>query len=122
MASILTTTKKILGLEELYTAFDLDVTTHVNTAFSVLSDLGVGPEEGFFIEDATAEWEDLTIPADQLNMVKTYIYLKVRFLFDPPGTSFLLEAMSNQIKELEWRLNMKREVLIPVPAPEEEDP
>lgn len=115
MASILTTTKKVLGLDEAYTAFDLDVTTHINTAFSTLSQVGVGPDEGFFIEDSTTEWDAFDVPANQLHMVKSYVYLRVRMLFDPPGTSFLIEAMNNQIKELEWRLNMFREVALPDP-------
>lgn len=115
MASILTSTKKVLGLDEGYTAFDLDVTTHINAAFSVLNQLGVGPEDGFFIEDATEEWEDFEVPANQLHMVKSYIYLKTRLLFDPPGTSFLIDAMKSQIEQFEWRLNMLREVLLPDP-------
>lgn len=115
MASILTTTKKILGLDEAYTAFDLDVTTHINAAFSTLSQLGVGPEEGFFIEDDTEDWDDFDVPANQLHLAKAYVYLKVRMLFDPPGTSFLITAMESQLAELVWRLNMLREVILPDP-------
>lgn len=115
MASILTSTKGILGLDEAYTAFDLDVTTHINAAFSTLAQLGVGPELGFFIIDNTAQWEDFGVPADQLNMVKSYVYLKTKFLFDPPSTSFQIEAMERQIKEFEWRLNLFREVILPDP-------
>lgn len=115
MASILTSTKKILGLDETYTVFDLDVTTHINAAFSTLNQLGVGPEDGFFIDSEADQWEDFIVPDNQLNMVRTYIYLKTRFTFDPPGTSFLIEAMDKQIKELEWRLNMFREVILPIP-------
>jgi hypothetical protein len=123
MDSILNGTKKILGLNSDYLAFDFDIITHINAAFSTLNQLGVGPEDGFFIEDSTANWEDFIVPANQLNLVKTYVYLKVRFLFDPPTTSFLLDAMNNQIKEYEWRLNLFREVLVPafVPPEEEED-
>lgn len=104
--SILTSTKKILGLAPTYVPFDLDVITHINAAFSILTQLGLGPTEGFSIEDDTAVWEDFGVPVAQLGLVKTYIYLKVRFLFDPPGTSFLLDAASNQIKEYEWRLQV----------------
>lgn len=113
MASILTTTKKVLGLEAAYTAFDLDVTTHINAAFSTLNQLGVGPEDGFFIEDATEEWEDFDVPANQLNLVRSYVYLKVRMLFDPPHTSYLINATNKQIEEFEFRLNMFREVALP---------
>jgi hypothetical protein len=111
--SILTSTKKILGLDESYTAFDWDVITHINAAFSILNQLGVGPLEGFFIEDTSMEWGDYPVPNNQLNLIKTYVYLKVRILFDPPQTSFLLSAATDQIKEYEWRLNVFREVELP---------
>lgn len=107
--SILTSTKKILGLPEEYTAFDLDIITHINSAFYILSQLGVGPEEGFMIEDSDAEWEDFVGPPEQRNAVRSYMFLKVRMLFDPPGTSYLIEAMNKQIEEFEWRLNVSRE-------------
>jgi hypothetical protein len=107
--SILLSTKKILGLEPDYVPFDLDIITHINTAFSILNQLGVGPVEGFSIIDETTQWGDYPVPLNQLQMVRTYIYLKVRVLFDPPGTSFLLESANNQIKEYEWRLNVFRE-------------
>ena len=111
--SILISTKKILGLDAMYTPFDLDVITHINAAFSLLNQLGVGPVDGFFIEDETMEWSEFGVPLNQLNLVKTYVYLKVRVLFDPPGTSFLVEAANNQIKEYEWRLNIFREAELP---------
>ena len=111
--SILTSTKKILGLDASYTPFDLDVITHINAAFSLLNQLGVGPEEGFWILDENVLWTDYPVPSQQLHLVKTYVFLKVRILFDPPGTSFLLESANNQIKEYEWRLNVFREVLLP---------
>lgn len=106
----MTSTKKILGIAEDYTVWDLDIITHINTAFSTLTQLGVGPAEGFMIEDATADWTDFISDNDlQYNSVKTYVYLRVRMLFDPPGTSYLIEAMNKQIEELEWRLNVHRE-------------
>lgn len=107
--SILTSTKKILGIEEEYTAFDPDVVTHVNSIFSVLQQLGLGPEEGFMIEDKSSVWSDFLGDDIRLNSVKTYIYLRVRLLFDPPMTSYLIKSLSDQAKELEWRLNVKRE-------------
>lgn len=108
--SILTSTKKILGVAEDYTVFDLDIITHINSVFSTLNQLGVGSVDGIMIEDDEMTWEDLDeIPSEQLNMVKTYVYLKVRMLFDPPSTSFHIAAMENQIKEHEWRLNTFRE-------------
>ena len=107
--SILNSVKKLLGLGETYTAFDLDVIIHINSVFSTLSQLGVGPNQGFMIEDDTATWSDF-IPTDaRYSSVKTYVYLRVRVLFDPPQTGYLVEAIQKQIAELEWRLNVQRE-------------
>jgi hypothetical protein len=107
--SILKTTKKNLGLDPAYEAFDLDVITHINTAFSTLNQLGLGPVDGFMIEGDTEVWLDFETDIRQLNAVKTYVYLKTRLLFDPPTTSYLIEAQNKQITELEWRLNVRRE-------------
>jgi hypothetical protein len=107
--SILKSTKKILGIADDYTVFDLDVITHINTAFSTLTQLGVGPSSGFMIEDDGPEWVDFIGTDPQLHAVKSYVFLKVRSLFDPPQTSFLINAMNEQMRELEWRLNVRRE-------------
>lgn len=107
--SILNSTKKILGVAATYTAFDLDIITHINSSFSVLNQLGVGPVDGFSIESEEAIWDDLELPLNQLSMVRTYIFLKTRMLFDPPTTSFLIEATEKQIQEHEWRLSTFRE-------------
>lgn len=107
--SILTSTKKILGIASNYTVFDQDIITHINTAFSTLTQLGIGPPPGFMIEDATPEWADFLGTDLPLNSVKTYVFLKTRMLFDPPQTSYMIAAMNEQIRELEWRLNTHRE-------------
>lgn len=107
--SILTSIKKILGIGETDTSFDTDVIIHINSVFSTLNQLGLGPEEGFMIEDATATWDAFLGSDPRLSAVKTYVYLRVRLLFDPPSTSYLIEAMQSQSKELEWRLNVQRE-------------
>lgn len=107
--SILTSTKKILGIAEDYTVFDVDIITHINTAFSTLTQLGVGPANGFMIEDATPVWSDFIGSDLQFNSVKSYVFLRVKQLFDPPATSYLISATENQIRELEWRLNTHRE-------------
>ncbi len=109
--SILNSTKKILGVAEDYTVFDLDIITHINSAFSTLTQLGIGPPEGFAIEDASDEWgEFIDIDTDpQFNSIKSYVFLRVRMLFDPPQTSYLIAAAERQIEELEWRLNVHRE-------------
>lgn len=107
--SVLISTKKILGVDQSFTAFDPDIITHINAAFSVINQLGVGPDAGFFITNEEALWSDLGVPDNQLNIIKTYVYLKVRILFDPPNTGFQLTAMENQISEYEWRLSTFRE-------------
>lgn len=107
--SILISTKKVLGIAADYTAFDLDIITHINTAFSTLTQLGVGPAAGFMIEDETPVWADFFMDDLQYNAVKSYVFLKVRQLFDPPQTSYLIAATERQIQELEWRLNVHRE-------------
>lgn len=106
MESILTSIKKLLGIEEEYTQFDADIIMHINTVFLNLTQLGVGPSEGFLIEDDTAIWEDFIGNSSQLQAVKTYMYLKVKLLFDPPLSSSVTESMNRMIAELEWRLNV----------------
>ena len=103
--SILTSIKKMLGVAEDYTEFDEDIITHINSVFLNLTQLGVGPEEGFMIEDDTSVWEDFINDSIQLQAVKTYMYLKVKLLFDPPLSSSVTESFTRMIAELEWRLN-----------------
>lgn len=106
MESILTSIKKLLGIEEEYTQFDNDIIMHINSVFLNLAQLGVGPAEGFLIEDDTATWEDFIGDSNQLQAVKSYMYLKVKLLFDPPLSSSVIESMNRMIAELEWRLNV----------------
>lgn len=109
--SILLSTKKNLNLDKEYDAFDHDIITFINSTFSVLHDLGIGPDDGFMIEGPEEVWADyISTNNIALNQVKSYVYLKVRMLFDPPQTSFLIEAMEKQVREHEWRLNSRREV------------
>jgi len=117
--SILESTKKLIGLDSSYDVFDLDVTTHINSAFSTLFQAGVGPLEGFFITDSTDTWDRFIGNKMYINDVKTYIYLRVKMLFDPPTSSFALEAIKSQIEELIWRLNVADDhsaALIVLPA------
>lgn len=107
--SILTSTKKVLNLAEDYEAFDQDVIMHINSVFSTLNQLGVGPDEGFMIEDGVQTWDAFLEGDPRLNHVKTYVYLRVRMLFDPPTLGYVVDAMKEQIKEHEWRLNVQRE-------------
>ncbi len=123
--SILKSVKKILGLPADYTAFDLDIITHINSVFSTLQQLGVGPAAGFMIEDDTDVWDTFLGADIRLNSVKTYVYLRVRMLFDPPQTAHLIAAMKEQIQEMEWRLNVHVEDTIwvdPDPTLPDEDP
>lgn len=104
--SILKTTKKFLGIGADYTAYDMDITLHINSVFSILQQLGVGPDEGFSIEDDTATWDEYLTGDLALNAVKSYMYFRVRMMFDPPATSFAMDAMTKQYQEMEWRLNV----------------
>ena len=107
--SILTSIKKLLGITEEYTHFDTDIIIHINSVFMTLNQLGVGPSEGFRIQDSTALWEDYIEEEDDLEGVKTYIYLKVKLVFDPPLNASVMEVMKQTIKEYEWRLNVQAE-------------
>ncbi len=105
--SILDTIKKMLGISAEYTNFDVDIIMHINTVLMILSQLGVGPSSGFRIDDNGAIWSDFIDEEDNLNAVTSYIYLKVRLLFDPPLNSAIIDSMNQTIKELEWRLNIQ---------------
>lgn len=107
--SILKSTKKILGVGDDDTSFDLDIITHINTAFSILTDLGVGPAVGFVIEDESEEWEDFLTDEIKLSKVKACVHLRARLLFDPPTSSYLLDVIKQQLQEQEWRLSVNRE-------------
>jgi hypothetical protein len=110
--SILDSIKKTLGLDPDYEVFDLDVIMHINTAFSVLRGIGVGPVEGFVIEDNTTLWSSYSDDMVLLASVKSYVYLKTRLLFDPPATSFAIKAMQDMVGEMEWRLNVDGEMIV----------
>ena len=106
MESILTSIKKLLGITEEYTHFDTDLIMHINSVFMILTQLGVGPEEGFFIEDEDAVWTDFMGESPTVELVKSYVYLKVKLLFDPPTSSAVIESTNRMISEFEWRLNV----------------
>lgn len=109
MDSILQSTKKVVGISPDDWTFDPDIIMHINSALSVVAQLGVGPLSGLQIEDETALWSALPVDPVDLSMVKNFVYLKVRLGFDPPQTSFSIEAIERQIRELEFRLNVNRE-------------
>lgn len=105
--SILTSIKKLLGITEDYEHFDTDIIMHINTVFMILMQLGVGPTNGFSISDDSAVWGDFLTSNQQLEAVKTYMYLRVKMMFDPPQSGTVTQSTENLIKELEFRLNVE---------------
>lgn len=106
MDSILTSIKKLLGIAEEYTHFDNDIIMHINSVFMVLTQLGVGPSEGFSIAGADETWDEYITKGQNISTVKSYMYIKVRLLFDPPTSSAVMESMTRMANEFEWRLNV----------------
>ena len=109
MDSILTSIKKLLGIAEEYTQFDADIIKHINTVFMILTQMGVGPPEGFSITGVYETWDDFLSGSTNLEGVKTYVYMKVQLMFDPPTSSAKLDSANRIISELEWRLNLAGE-------------
>ena len=107
MESILTSIKKIIGITEEYEHFDPEIIMHINSVFMILTQLGVGPSEGFSIHDSSTTWDQFIPNGKNLEAVKSYIGLKVKLLFDPPSSSAVMEAMNRSINEFEWRLNIE---------------
>lgn len=107
--SILNSVKLQLGILPEYTVFDQQLILAINTAFSILHQLGVGPKDGYAIEDESNQWDEV-VTKQSLNMVKSYVFLKVKLLFDPPATSFVLDAYNKQLSEMEWRINSEVEI------------
>jgi len=106
MESILTSIKKMLGIAEEYTHFDADLIMHVNSVLSILTQIGVGPSEGFSIEDDVATWTEFIPQGSKLEFVKSYTYMKVKLLFDPPLSSAVIESTNRMTSELEWRIQV----------------
>ena len=115
--SILATIKQSLGIPQEHEAFDGEILVHLNSAFSTLAQLGVGPAEGFYVTDSTDEWTTFLGTDARLNAVKIYLYLRVKMLFDPPDIGFVITAFKQQIEELEWRLNVTVDDDIPTRIP-----
>lgn len=111
MESILNSIKKLLGVAPDYTQYDSDIIMHINSVLMTVTQLGVGPDDGFYISDGTEEWTDLIEEAGTIEAVKSYVYLKVRLLFDPPSSGVLVESINRQASELEWRIRERAEEL-----------
>ena len=107
---ILTSTKLQLSLMPEDDSFDDELVIHINAAFSVLTQLGVGPKEGFSITGQNETWDDYVVDIVQASMAKQYVYLKVRMLFDPPSNSTVFNKMKEMADEYEWRLRLQAEV------------
>lgn len=105
--SILLSVKKSLGLDPSMTHFDPDIIICINSVLNVLTQLGVGSSKGFIISSEDSTWDELIGEDQRLNMVKTYVFLKVKIIFDPPTTGAVLESCKELIKEYEWRLNVQ---------------
>ena len=107
MYSILNDVKKALGIDDDYKVFDSDIIMHINAVFGTLNQLGVGPKSGFRISDENALWSDYLTYGEEIEEVKSYMYLRVRLLFDPPDRGGVLTSFQDQIHELEWRIVVK---------------
>jgi len=125
--SILDSIKKVLGLAPDYTAFDADIIMHINSVLSDLNQLGVGLDPGFAIEDNVATWSAFLGDDPRLNNVKSYMFLRLKLLFDPPTTRYTISGLESQIKELEWRIKVRREGVAwvnpnpPPPIPDDDE-
>lgn len=107
--SILKTIKKICGVQDDIEVFDLEIATHINSALSTLTQLGIGPTEGFFVEDNAATWTQFYGTDKRFNSIRSFVCLQVKSIFDPPESSYAVAAMERQIEEIKWRLSATRE-------------
>lgn len=112
MESILTSIKKLLGIDEAYEHFDADLVMHINSVLMILTQMGVGPAEGFTIEDSSTTWNEFIPDMKNFEAVKTYIHHKVRLMFDPPTSSAVTESINRTISELEFRLSIAAESVV----------
>lgn len=109
MESVLTSIKKLLGIDENDTAFDVDILMHINTALATLYQVGVESAITVYVEDSSTTWDSVIGNDYRLNLVKSYVYQKVKLSFDPPPSSAAMEALNRSISELEWRINFVAE-------------
>lgn len=110
MDSILTSIKKMLGISEEYEQFDPELMIYINSAFGTLKQLGVGPDSGYSISSKDNTWGEFSSDASEVSLVKSYVYISVRLIFDPPTSSFVLDSLSRQRDEIGWRLNAGAEL------------
>lgn len=106
MESILNSIKKMLGVDAEYTVFDQELILHINSAFMILNQLGVGPEEGYRIADASNVWSEYTEDESMVGAIADYIYMRTRLSWDAPQNSATISMYNDKIREFEWRLNV----------------
>lgn len=107
--SILDSIKKLIGTSVEYDVFDSDLIMHINSAFMILCQIGIGPSTPFRIYDRFSTWQDFLSDRDHFQSVIDYVYLRCKLIFDPPSSSFVLSSYKEQLNELEWRLNVMAE-------------
>lgn len=103
MDSILQSIKKLLGIQPEYDVFDQDILIHINTAFAILNQLNIGPPDGFYVADKDVTWATY-ITSCNLTMIRTFVYLKVKLIFDPPSSTAVIESINRTLGEIEFRL------------------
>lgn len=113
--SILATIKKMLGLDDGYTPFDTEILVHINAAFMTLCQMGIGPKEGYNVTDYDQTWSNFLVNPVMLGAVKTWVYLQVKMMFDPPTNSFVMDAYKTQADQILWRLNVQAETVEVMP-------
>lgn len=102
--SILNSIKKLHGISAQDKGFDTDIVIHINSALMILNQIGIGPDEGFFVEDETTTWADYVPNRIISEAIKTFVYIKVRLVFDPPNSPTVIEALKASANEYEWRI------------------
>lgn len=117
--SILTSIKKLLGIDEICEHFDVDIIMHINSVFTILTQLGAGPTEGFRITGKDEVWSDFLGSNTNLEFVRSYVFSKVKLVFDPPLSSAVIESMNRYISELEWRIMVASDPVVPTEGKEE---
>lgn len=105
--SILQTIKKLIGVDEIYNVFDMDLTIAINSSFMILNQLGIGPDKPFSIKGSSETWKDFFGDEEIFELAKSYIYLRAKLLFDPPSSGVLHEAIEREISEFEWRMHVQ---------------
>lgn len=103
MDSILNSVKSYLGISADDIAFDTDILMSINAVMFALNQLGVGPSTPVVVEDSTQDWLDY-FDEEAVGMIRQYVNMRVKILFDPPTNNQIMDALKEQIAEAEWRI------------------